>query len=126
VSSSTPGQPAPRDSVRARDLVEAQRAGACERIAALERDWARIVDPSTTAGVDDEHDPEGATIGFERAQIMTLLEQARHQLADLDAATERVQTGSYGICEGCGQPIAAERLVARPAARTCIVCASSR
>jgi DnaK suppressor protein len=92
----------------------------------LQRDWTRIVESSTSVATDDEHDPEGATIAFERAQLETLLEQARSQLGDLDEATRRVQAGSYGICESCGERIASERLAARPAARTCISCASAR
>ncbi|MGZ4589568.1 MAG: TraR/DksA family transcriptional regulator [Actinomycetes bacterium] len=106
------------------DLLEAERAGATERLASLERDWDRIVESSRAVATDDEHDPEGATIAFERAQIETLLDQARHQLEDLDEAAARVQAGSYGICESCGQPIAPERLAVRPSARTCITCAS--
>jgi RNA polymerase-binding transcription factor DksA len=92
----------------------------------LQRDWTRIVESSTSVATDDEHDPEGATIAFERAQLETLLEQARRQLGDLDEATQRVQAGTYGNCESCGERIASERLAARPAARTCISCASAR
>ena len=55
--------------------------------------------------------------------MVALLEQARRRLADVDAAIRNVEGGIYGICETCGRPIAAERLAARPAARTCIDCA---
>ncbi|MFI0350201.1 TraR/DksA family transcriptional regulator [Actinomadura sp. 9N407] len=75
-------------------------------------------------GVDDEHDPEGATIAFERSRVESALHQARGHLADLDRAVERLRDGTYGTCERCGGPIAAARLVARPAARTCITCAA--
>ena len=51
------------------------------------------------------------------------LEQARRRLADVYAAVTAVEAGTYGRCETCGRPIAAERLAARPAARTCIDCA---
>jgi RNA polymerase-binding transcription factor DksA len=53
-----------------------------------------------------------------------LLEQARARLADLDQAIRRIEAGTYGRCEDCGQPITADRLAARPAARTCIGCAA--
>jgi RNA polymerase-binding transcription factor DksA len=36
----------------------------------------------------------------------------------------RLETGTYGICERCGQPVGDERLAARPAAVTCIRCAA--
>ncbi len=78
---------------------------------------------SRSSNADDEHDPEGATIAFERQQVAALLESARRRLADVDAALARRETGDYGRCESCGRPIAAERLAARPAARTCIDCA---
>ncbi|MDQ1664989.1 MAG: DnaK suppressor protein [Actinomycetota bacterium] len=126
MSAPTPHRPDPREGAAARALLRAERDGAAERLAALQRDWTRIVESSTSVATDDEHDPEGATIAFERAQLETLLEQARRQLGDLDEATQRVQAGTYGICESCGERIASERLAARPAARTCISCASAR
>ncbi|WP_244242213.1 TraR/DksA family transcriptional regulator [Nocardioides seonyuensis] len=81
---------------------------------------------SRDTNADDEHDPEGATIAFERSQIGTLVRQARTHLAEVDAAMERLDAGSYGTCEQCGGPIGEARLEARPVARTCITCASRR
>lgn len=72
----------------------------------------------------DEHDPEGATIAFERSQLDALVQQARARLGEIDAALERVGHGTYGACEGCGRAIAAARLEARPTARLCIECAA--
>jgi RNA polymerase-binding transcription factor DksA len=108
------------------ERLASARADTVEQIAALTADLAGIMDASTDVATDDEHDPEGATIAFERAQVAALLEQARARLADLDEAAERLADGTYGVCERCGQPIAPERLAARPAARTCITCASRR
>jgi DnaK suppressor protein len=73
---------------------------------------------------DDEHDPEGTTIAFERAQVSALLDRARQRVVELDEALARLDDGSYGRCVGCGRPIAPERLEARPAARACIDCAT--
>jgi RNA polymerase-binding transcription factor DksA len=81
---------------------------------------------SEDSNADDEHDPEGATIGFERAQLSALLDAARRRLTDAEQALERVVAGGYGRCESCGQPIGDERLAARPSARTCIGCAPVR
>ena len=94
-----------------------------ETVLSLGRDLDGMVAASAGANADDEHDPEGATIAFERQQVAALLEQARRRLADVDAALARREAGGYGICETCGRPIAPERLAARPAARTCIACA---
>jgi DnaK suppressor protein len=109
-----------------RDLLIADRGATEARIVSLERDWTGIVESSAMTSTDDEHDPEGATIAFERAQIETLIERAREHLTEIDDALERERTGAYGICERCGQPIAAGRLEARPFATTCITCASRR
>jgi RNA polymerase-binding transcription factor DksA len=114
------------DSATHRDALIADRAATERRIVSLERDWSGIVESSAMTSTDDEHDPEGATIAFERAQIETLIEQARAHLDEIDDALERVRTGSYGNCESCGQPIAAGRLEARPFSTTCISCASRR
>jgi DnaK suppressor protein len=114
------------DASSLEELLTAERASTLRRIAALTRDWDGIVESSAGIGVDDEHDPEGATLAFERSQIESLLSQARGQLADLDRALEQLRAGTYGTCERCGGPIAPERLTARPAARTCITCAAAR
>jgi DnaK suppressor protein len=110
------------DDARARLLADRERAA--DHLAALMRDHDGIVEASESSNADDEHDPEGATIAFEREQIAALLSQSRSSLGDLDRALARVEDGSYGICQTCGQPIAPERLEARPAATTCITCAS--
>ena len=110
----------------ARGRLSAERVAAAARIAALERDIATIVESAKGGATDDEHDAEGATIAFERAQAMALLEETRSQVEALDTALARVDTGSYGVCESCGQDIAPERLAARPSATLCITCASRR
>ncbi len=110
----------------ARGRLSAERVAAGARIAALERDIATIVESAKGGATDDEHDAEGATIAFERAQAMALLEETRTQVEALDTALARVDAGSYGVCESCGQDIAPERLAARPSATLCITCASRR
>jgi DnaK suppressor protein len=107
-----------------RALLEADRQAGLERLAALERDHAGIVDAAGSANGDDEHDPEGATIAFEREHVAALLDQTREHLSQVDAALRRLNDGDYGRCERCGEPIAAGRLEARPTATTCIKCAS--
>ena len=105
------------------DPLLAERAAALAQVDALTREFDGLVAASQASNADDEHDPEGATIAFERQQVVALLEQARRRLADVDAALARRAAGDYGICETCGRPIAPERLAARPSARTCIDCA---
>ncbi len=95
------------------------------RLASLSADHESVVAASLDTNADDEHDPEGATIAFERSQIGALVRQVRRHLAEVDAALARVEAGSYGVCERCGSPIGAARLDALPAARLCIDCAAS-
>jgi RNA polymerase-binding transcription factor DksA len=105
------------------ERLESLRSAARERIAALRREFDDVIDSASSTTGDDEHDPEGATIGFERAQAQALLDQATAQLADVDAALDRAGAGTYGSCVTCGGPIGKERLAARPAADRCIACA---
>jgi DnaK suppressor protein len=110
----------------AREVLLAERADALRRVAALEREFTGIAEAAGSAGTDDEHDPEGATLAFERQHAAALLDQARERLAAIDAALDRVRDGRYGVCDRCGQPIGDDRLAARPAALTCIRCAERR
>ena len=113
------------DDARARALLDEERRAALTLLAALTRDFTGIVDASADSNADDEHDPEGSTIAFERSQVGALIEQAERRLAETDAAILRVDAGTYGRCEVCGEAIADERLEARPVARTCVRCASA-
>ncbi len=110
------------EEVRARLLAE--RAEVLDRLTRLRADHAGIVAASVDTNADDEHDPEGATIAFERQQVDALVRQAEHRLAEIDAALSRLADESYGTCERCGGAIPRERLVVRPSARTCVPCAS--
>jgi len=109
-----------------RERLEAEREATLRRLTALERDFAGIVDSAGQANTDDEHDPEGATLAFERQHVAALLGQARDYLGEVDAALSRLAAGQYGRCQRCGKPIPAGRLAARPTATTCVACASDR
>lgn len=111
------------DATEARALLEVERARATDRLDGLRRDFLGVVDASRDSNADDEHDPEGATIAFERSQVDALVRQAEAHLEEVAAALERVADGSYGICAVCGKPIDPARLEARPVARTCVGCA---
>ncbi len=106
-------------------MLDRERRATLDRIAAMTEEFEEIVAGSTDANGDDEHDPEGSTIAFERARASALLDDARTYLLALDRAAARVDAGTYWTCECCGAPINAQRLAARPAARTCIACASA-
>src|SRR3984957_10622987 len=105
-------------------MLLAGRARGRQGVAALEREFAGIAEAASAGGTDDEHDPEGATLAFEREHTAALLGQAREQLTAAQAALGRLADGRYGVCVRCGEPIGEARLAARPAARTCIRCAA--
>jgi RNA polymerase-binding transcription factor DksA len=112
------------DHSDARARLASERLETERRLAGLTGTFTDIVEASQSSNADDEHDPEGATVAFERSQVGALIAQARAHLAELEAAESRIADGSYGICERCAQPIAAPRLEVRPVARTCVTCSS--
>jgi RNA polymerase-binding protein DksA len=110
----------------ARSRLESEREQTLTRLAGLTHDFDEVVAASRDTNADDEHDPEGATIAFERSQVAALVRQAEHDLAEIEAALRRIEEATYGVCEVCGEPIGAGRLDARPATRWCIRCATRR
>jgi DnaK suppressor protein len=106
--------------------LAAERAATAERVTALAAQVDALAEQQALTTHDDEHDPEGVTIGFERAQLLGLLAGARHDLGALDRAAGRIAEGTYGRCLRCGASIPADRLEALPAAETCLACASRR
>jgi DnaK suppressor protein len=110
----------------ARDRLTVERAQALQRLADLTHDFDAMVAASRDTNADDEHDPEGATIAFERSQIEALVRQAQHHLVEIESAVDRLDACTYGTCAACGRPIGEARLEARPAAAVCIECAASK
>ncbi|MGB7979667.1 MAG: TraR/DksA C4-type zinc finger protein [Candidatus Nanopelagicales bacterium] len=86
----------------------------------LDDDMTALIAASRDSNADDEHDPEGQTIAFERSQLSAVTRQARDHVEEIDAALERLRAGTYGVCEVCGRAIDPARLEARPTARTCV------
>ncbi|MCB7135598.1 TraR/DksA family transcriptional regulator [Cellulosimicrobium marinum] len=126
-------RPTPRPDARprvahdgARDRLLDVRADAERRRRALRADVVGIVEASRDSNADDEHDPDGATVAFERAQVEALARDAAARVEEVDAALARLDAGTYGVCARCGRPIPAERLEARPTATACVACASLR
>ncbi len=118
-SSSEEDEPGPDPGAVAHRLRE-ERAEVNSRLAALTKDLGSVIAASVDSNADDEHDPEGQTIAYERAQLSSLIRGAEQHLAAIEMAVERLEQGGYGICEVCLQPIPAARLEARPTARTCV------
>jgi RNA polymerase-binding transcription factor DksA len=108
------------------DALAARHRRLTAQVGALERAFAALVAATEGANTDDEHDPEGSTIAFERSQLAASLAAARAGLAEVDHAMARVAEGAYGRCETCGDSIPDGRLEALPSATTCVGCAERR
>jgi RNA polymerase-binding transcription factor DksA len=93
---------------------------------ALQRELDEIIESGSLTNTDDEHDPDGATIAYERARTAALLARADDDLDDLRRSWDRLDAGDYGTCASCGRFIGVDRLLARPTAEHCIGCARAR
>ena len=86
----------------------------------------------TVVRTDDElatleaHQPgatvEDAAAGLAASILSRLEGQERHELDEIDAAQARLEAGTFGTCERCGQPIPLRRLRAIPVTRYCLPC----
>jgi len=101
-------------SVAARGLLEAERD-------ALRSELADLV------GLDyDANFADSSQVTAERGETEALTNSLRESLEEVERALVKLDEGTYGVCEVCGEPIAAARLEAMPAARYCITHASTR
>lgn len=100
-------------------LADAAR-DAAETLRSTGADIDSILDARRDSSTDDEHDPEGATLAFERSQADSLRQAALARLDEIDAARARLMTGRYGLCDVCGEAIPSARLEIRPWAARCV------
>lgn len=105
-------------------MLMAEREAAAQRLVAMSADLATLAAAAAGSNLDDEHDPEGATVAFEREQLAATRAHTERHLLELDAALQRLHEGRYGRCEACDGPIGDARLEALPAAPRCVTCAA--
>ena len=113
------------DYERTRERLECEIVAVRARLVALDVELGAIHTASIDANTDDEHDPEGSTIAFERARVASLRAKSGARLIELDQARLRLDSGCYARCTCCGAEISADRIAALPAVTTCISCATS-
>ncbi len=105
---------------RIRDKLAAEVADLRMEIDKAESEIAdRLKDAVGDAG-DDQADAGAKT--FEREQELALTHNARELLEQSERALARIDDGSYGTCESCGEPIGKARLQAFPRATLCVAC----
>lgn len=110
-------------STEARRLLDAELARLSELHSASEAlvDQAEESEASELSHVDQHQGDIGSELG-EREKQRATADLVESDLAEVKAAIERLEAGSYGTCERCGKAIADGRLEAKPAARYCIDC----
>jgi phage/conjugal plasmid C-4 type zinc finger TraR family protein len=95
-------------------VTDAERATA----AALD-----LTDSGASQDIADEDGfGEGDTVNVERDRLTVVASDALAKVVEIDAALSRVDAGTYGICESCGNPIPEARLEAVPEATLCVTC----
>jgi len=105
---------------KVRKELEAEAAGLRADISTAESEIAaRLGDAVGDAG-DDSADAGAKT--FQREHELALTQNARELLAQIERALARIEDGSYGVCESCGDPIGKARLQAFPRAVLCVSC----
>lgn len=86
----------------------------------IEHDGSQADETGELASGPGDHLADHATETFMRELDEGLEENVEHLLAEIDAALERIDDGTYGTCVVCGRPIDEERLQAVPYATLCI------
>lgn len=83
----------------------------------------QMVESSKEMGQDGIQDigDEAANI-YNKQVLLSLNENERLRLLEVDDALDRIENGTYGICEECGGPISLKRLEVRPVAKYCVPC----
>lgn len=100
------------DLTAVRDQLDAERADLSRQLQELSSDGAALD--------SDENFADSAQVAAEHVENRTLAAQLQDQLDDVEAALERLDSGTYGTCEVCEQPVTAARLEAMPSTRFCI------
>ena len=90
---------------------------------------ARLTEMGMLSGGElsfDQNFADSSQVTAERGEVEALAGNLRESLIDVEAALAKLDNGTFGDCEACGQPIPPARLEAAPAARLCMECASKR
>ena len=123
------------------ERLEEALVAARRRLVDLGDEHAAIVEAARSSPPDDEHDVEGASVGYERERVRALLEHEREVVGALEQALTLARVAATGLsgptgesprfstppvlCKRCGTEIPLERLEAVPLATLCVRCATS-
>jgi DnaK suppressor protein len=114
------------DISRMKDALESERARVVAAIENLRNENPGTVEDETGDETWDQHLADAATAMHDRELDYGIADNEQQLLAEIDAALQRIEDGTYGICSNCGKSISPERLEALPWATLCIDCAKTR
>lgn len=109
-----------RETLKQQLLQERERLQ--REIAQLDAELSESLEDSSEESPYDQHMAETAGITLDREIDLTLEENARASIAQIDRALQKLENGSYGLCDKCGQPIGEARLRIAPFATLCVEC----
>ena len=119
---------APLDQKKRLDKLDKKTIAKLKKILLKEREQIvgevkQIVESSKEMGQDGIQDigDEAANI-YNKQVLLSLNENERTRLQEVDDSLDRIENGTYGICEECGEPIGLKRLEVRPVAKYCVAC----
>ena len=108
-----------------RALLEAERDASLHQAEVLRAEAEQLAEEMEPGDTQfDEESGEGGTLNVERERDLALSAQARSAVEEIDRALAKIEAGTYGTCEQCGQPIPKARLKALPYATLCVACKS--
>jgi RNA polymerase-binding protein DksA len=112
------------DTDRFRGILEEERQRVLDAISYLHEETPGSLEDETEeiVGSSDNHLGETATATLDREIDYSLEENSEQVLKAIEGALERIDEGTFGICQTCGEPISEERLEAIPYATQCIDC----
>jgi RNA polymerase-binding transcription factor len=106
--------------VSARNALKDEHARLVSEHAALQAGLQEVIRDSAAGSGDDQADSGAKTFGREHEQV--LVDRVAEALDQTERAIARIDAGTYGNCESCGEPIGEARLEAYPRATLCVTC----
>jgi DnaK suppressor protein len=97
-----------------------------ERLEALLSDAAKTMNNMTDEEENFPDPTDRASVESDRNFLLRIRDRERKLISKIQEAIDRIEKGTYGICEECGEEISEQRLVARPVTTLCIDCKTSQ
>jgi RNA polymerase-binding protein DksA len=110
----------PEEVEEARAELQSEATRLSDEITASEEALVGLMRDSGDGAGDDQADT--GTKNITREHEMALAANAREMLIQTERALERLDAGTYGLCENCGNPIGKARMQAFPRATLCVEC----